>query len=180
MAAASVHSEKHPQDLHHPPDSPLSHFPLPTDAGLATLPPAVEREVEDALRRAQRHALQVEAYADAVRDARNALVYQCGWLACGALLGWRGYKFADPFHSVLKPYTESVVINKLTHPVAILGGVMSGVTMWQLPADIQFYRNAVGAVDDEKRRLSAVLAARNARLAEYGLERLAKGTAPPK
>ncbi len=92
------------------------------------------------------------------------------WLTCGAFVARRGYRYADPIRSLVKPYTDNVVACKLANPFSIIGGLMAGVTAYQLPTDVTFWTSARQASFDEAQRLEAVTQARQRTLQSLGIK----------
>jgi hypothetical protein len=168
--AAAVHGKMTPVDANHPPDTPIMLGNAPGTASDArTLPVEVQRELEASLHAAEKLSLQCDAYRTAEHDATVALGMQAMWLSCGLLLARRGYKFADPIRSLAKPYTDNMMICKLANPLTIIGSIMGGVTAYQIPHDLRFWKEARQAVVMESVQLHAASEARKQKLIALGI-----------
>jgi hypothetical protein len=151
---AAIRSGRSGLDANHPPDTPIILGELPTEsASLVTV--EVQRELEASLRESEKIAMQVGAYRSAEHDATVAVGLQAMWFTCGLFVARRGYRYADPIRSLVKPYTDNVVICKAANPFSVIGGLMASVTAFQIPSDVGFWLSARRAAADEAAKLEA-------------------------
>lgn len=173
IMSATMQSGRANLDANHPPDTPIM---LGGPAPVSSTPagPLIsvdkQRELEASLRTAEKHSLQLGAFRSAEHDATVALGLQAMWLTCGVFVARRGYKFADPIRSFVKPYTDNLILCKLMNPFTLVGSLMASVTAYQVPTDVTFWLEARKASAAEAKRLEELTQARERTLQTLGIK----------
>ena len=132
-----------------PPDSPLapdglqSHTP---DANgkraLDDFPPEMRRAFSSHITAAHTFDSDHKTMEDAVFDTSLTAGLQLMFLTGSVFIGARGFRYADFRMSPIRRYTENEFISRCVNLHTLIGGVVAGVTLYQLPSDISLVREA--------------------------------------
>lgn len=151
--------------IHHPLDTPFALSDMLSQD--TSVPVEVTRKLEDQSRIITQQKLALEGVNIAYRDYGINLAVQTGWLATSGYMLRRGYKYSDPAGSMFRGLTQITPILRLGNVAALVGLMVFGTTLYQLPLDVMRFKSAHDAREAFTSERDAAITSYNQILQEH-------------